>query len=134
MKKETIEKLDALIKATPSAVHPLFVEAWPDLLAAAQSAARLQSVTDHEKIMACDTNMAELEMRIRDLERSNAELAAMVEKFKDYAGGWRQRLNKTGPDLTTADGGYIPDTVIEELEELCSSEPSTALSDLDKKE
>ena len=59
------------------------------------------------------------------VQRDRAEDEAMklrvrLREIEGYVSGWRQRLDKTGPDITADGGGYIPEAVIEELEELLS--------------
>ena len=51
------------------------------------------------------------------LKRRSDQLKAVEE----YISEWRQRLNKTGPDYTIDGSGYIPESVIEELESILSS-------------
>jgi hypothetical protein len=65
------------------------------------------------------------------VQRDRAEdeacrLRVRLREIEEYVSGWRQRLDKTGPDITADGGGYIPEAVIEELEQLLSSLPNKA--------
>lgn len=68
------------------------------------------------------------------VQRDRAEyeacrLRVRLREVEEYVSGWRQRLDKTGPDITADGGGYIPEAVIEELEQLLSSAPNAEVTD-----
>jgi len=57
-------------------------------------------------------------------EDESCRLRVRLREIEEYVSGWRQRLDKTGPDITADGGGYIPEAVIDELEQLLSSAPN----------
>ena len=69
-----------------------------------------------------EESRADTEEEANSLSAEVAGLSQRLCVIGEYVSGWRQRLDKTGPDYTIEGGGYIPEEVINELEEILAGQ------------